>query len=164
MTESGVLSTGFDSRHAFQQAVRTAFELAAERGCAELWLCDVDFADWPLGERSLVDCLTRWGYAHRKLKVMACHYDEVVRSHPRWVTWRRDWAHVVECRAIEHLSPETVPRAWLAPGLCSVRLLDPLRYRGVVDTSAADLIRIEEALQEVWQRSVSAFPATTLGL
>ncbi|AKJ28381.1 hypothetical protein AAW51_1690 [Caldimonas brevitalea] len=129
-----------------------------------MYVCDVDYADWPLGERGVVAALTRWAYAHRKLKVLALHYDEVVRRHPRWVGWRTDWAHVVECRAIEHLSPESIPRIWLAPGLHAVRVLDPLRWRGVIDTERGELTRVAQNIDEVWQRSIPAFPATTLGL
>ena len=28
---------------------------AARAGCRELWLCDADFADWPLGERAVIE-------------------------------------------------------------------------------------------------------------
>ncbi|MCW7538216.1 hypothetical protein OOT46_10190 [Aquabacterium sp. A7-Y] len=154
----------FDSRSGFREALLDAFAQAAQQGWSEIWLCDLDFADWPLGERTVVETLTQWAYAHRRLRVLACHYDDVVRRHARWVAWRRDWAHIVECRAIEHLSPETVPRAWLAPRHRGLRVLDPVRLRGVVEKTSADLIRLHENLDEVWQRSVSAFPSTTLGL
>lgn len=154
----------FESRTAFQDALREAFELAAEHGSRELWLCDLDFADWPLGERVVVDALTHWAYGHRRLVVMASTFDEIVRRHARWVNWRREWAHVIECRAIEHLRPEQVPRVWLAPKQHLVRLIEPTRYRGVAENRGAELIKAEEALAETLQLSVDAFPAHTLGL
>jgi peptidyl-tRNA hydrolase len=154
----------FESRHDFQEAVRAAFEFAAEQGSRELWLCDTDYADWPLGERAVVEALTRWAYGHRRLVVLASSFDEIVRRHARWVQWRREWAHIVECRSIEQLPPQQVPRLWLAPGQHLVRLLDPLHYRGVVENHGVDLVAAHEALNEMLQLSVDTFPAHTLGL
>ena len=152
------------SRSEFHEALRTAFDRVAAQGCREIWLCDPDFADWPLGEIAVVDSLTRWALAHRKLVVLAQHYDEIVRKHPRWVTWRRQWSHVVECRAIEEVEPGAMPSMFLAPGVVTVRLFDPENYRASVSTAAADAVRAKEALDVVLQRSNEAFAATTLGL
>lgn len=154
----------FESRDEFQDSLRHAFDLAAERGATELWLCDPDYADWPLGERTVVDALARWAMSHRKLVLMAASFDEIVRRHARWVNWRRDWAHIVECRMVEHLRPEQVPRMWLARKQHLVRLLDPIRYRGVAESQGPDLLKAEEALGETLQLSVDAFPVNTLGL
>lgn len=152
------------TRGDFQQAIRDAFDLAASQGCKDISVCDVDFADWPLGERGVVEALTRWAYAHRRLRVYAVTYEDVVRRHPRWVDWRRQWAHVVECRQIDDLAAEQVPRLWLAPGLRAVRLVDPLRFRGYVDEAPGDLLRIQQGLEFAVERAVEAFPATVLGL
>jgi hypothetical protein len=152
------------SRSDFHREIVKAFERADEQGCREIWLCDVDFADWPLGERAVVEALTRWAYAHRRLTLLACHFDEVPRRHARWVNWRRDWGHVVECLALSEIEPSQMPCFWFAPGLQAVRLVDPIRYRGFIDTAAADLLRVNEQVQELAARGVPAFPVTTLGL
>lgn len=152
------------SRSEFHEALRAAFDRVATQGCREIWLCDTDFADWPLGEIAVVDSLTRWALAHRKLVVLAQHYDEIVRKHPRWVNFRRQWSHVVECRAIEEVEPGAMPSMFLAPGVVTVRLFDPQNYRASVSTEAADAVRAKEALDVVLQRSNEAFAATTLGL
>ncbi len=152
------------SRGEFQQAIRDAFERAATQGCREIWLCDTDYADWPLGERAVVDALTRWAYAHRRLHMLASSFDDIVRRHPRFVEWRRNWAHVIDCRQLEDLAPELVPRMWLAPGLGAVRLVDPLRFRGFVDAQTADLVPATQTLQDLAEKSEEAFPATLLGL
>lgn len=152
------------SRSEFHEALRAAFDRVADQGCREIWLCDTDFADWPLGEIAVVDSLTRWALAHRKLVVLAQHYDEVVRKHPRWVNFRRQWSHVVECRAIQEVEPGAMPSMFLAPGVVTVRLFDPQNYRASVSTEAADAVRAKEALDVVLQRSNEAFAATTLGL
>ena len=42
----------FTSRTEFHDALRSAFAAAADAGCREVWICDDDFADWPLSERA----------------------------------------------------------------------------------------------------------------
>lgn len=152
------------SRADFHRVLVQSFERAAEVGCREIWLCDVDYAEWPLGERVVVQALTRWAYAHRRLTLLACRFDEVPRRHARWVAWRRDWGHVVECLALPQVEPSQMPCFWFAPGLQAVRLVDPLRYRGFVDTATADLLLMHDRVRELAQRGVPDFPVTTLGL
>jgi hypothetical protein len=152
------------SRAEFHDALRAAFGAAADAGCREIWLCDDDFADWPLSERGVVEQLTRWAQSHRSFTVIARNFDAVARRHARWVEWRRTWSHVVHCRANDELEVGQMPSMLLAPGATSVRLADPVHYRGSVSSEAADAIVWREMLEEILQRSEAAFPATTLGL
>ena len=152
------------SRSEFHEAVRSAFAEAAVQGCREIWLCDVDYADWPLSEPAVVDHLTQWAKAYRKLTLIAQHFDEFPRRHSRWVAWRRTWSHVVECRTNAELEAGKMPTMLLAPGLVTVRLIDPVRYRGSVSRSPADAIQARELVDAVLQRSEEAFPVTSLGL
>lgn len=152
------------TRSEYLDALRAAFERVATEGCREVFLSDVDFAEWPLGEIAVIDQLTRWAMSHRKLTVLAGHYDEIVRRHPRWVAWRRQWSHVVECRAADDLEPGAIPSMLLAPGVVTVRLFDAEHYRASVSTEVADAVRAREHLDAVLQRSCEAFPASTLGL
>lgn len=151
------------TRAEFQASLREAFTEMARAGCREVWLCDDDFADWPLNDREVVEHLTQWAYAHRKLTVIARHFDEVARRHPRWVAWRRQWSHVVECLACEDAGT-TMPTVLLAGGLLVVRLADPLRYRGLVSHEANELQQQRELIDVVSQRAVPSFPATVTGL
>lgn len=151
------------TRADFHAALREAFAGIARTGCREVWLCDGDFADWPLNEREVVEHLTQWAHAHRKLTVIARHFDEVGRRHPRWVAWRRQWSHVVECLACED-AETPVPTALLAGGLLVVRLADPLRHRGLVSHDASELQQQRELIDAVLQRAVPSFPATVTGL
>lgn len=153
-----------DSRNAFHDALRAAFAEAADVGCREILLCDDDFADWPLGERRVVEDLTRWAASHRSLLVVARHFDEVARRHARWVEWRRSWSHVVQCRANNELEAGQMPILLLAPGATSVRLVDRVHYRGTLSRDKADTIVWREALDAVLQRSEESFPPTLLGL
>lgn len=156
--------TLIDSRSGFHDAVRAAFAEAADAGCREIWICDDDFGDWPLNERGVIEQLTRWAQSHRCLTVIARDFDTVSRQHARWVEWRRQWSHVVQCRTNNDLEAGQMPTMLLAPGAASVRLVDRVRYRGSVSRDPADAILWRETIDAVLQRSEEAFPATTLGL
>ena len=152
------------SRSEFHAALRSAFAEAATRGCRELWLCDNDFADWPLGERAVVESLAQWAGSHRRLTLVARSFDEVVRRHARWVEWRRHWSHIVHCRRNAEMESGEIPSVLLASDLLSVSLVDPLHYRGRFSHDASHAVRCREMIDAVLQRSEEAFPVTTAGL
>jgi hypothetical protein len=159
-----ITASPITSRSEFHDALRKAFGELASAGCREVWLSDTDFADWPLGERAVVASLTEWAASHRRLTVLAHHFDDVGRRHPRWVDWRRQWAHVVHCRTNSELEADAIPTLLLAPGVVTVRLIDPVHHGGVVSVDGADSVRCREMIDAVLQRSSDAFPATTAGL
>jgi hypothetical protein len=152
------------SRSEFHEALKEAFAFVADKGCREVFIAAPDFSDWPLGERSVLDELTRWAYTHRKLTVLAESFDEFARRHPRWVEWRRQWSHVVECRAIDEADAGQLAGLFLAPGLLTLRVLDAEHYRASLSFDPADSIRMRDAINTLLQRSEEAFPVTTLGL
>ena len=152
------------SRGEFHAALQSALAEAATVGCRELWLCDNDFADWPLGERAVVESLTQWAGSHRRLTLIAQNFDEVARRHARWNEWRRQWAHIVYCRSNVELESGQMPSVLLATGLLSVNLVDPVHYRGRFSHDAADAVRCHELIDAVLQRSEEAYPVTTTGL
>jgi len=160
-TEPGSLIT---SRAEFHAALRTAFGTLAQHGAREVWLCDEDFADWPLGERATIELLTQWAAASRKLTLVARHFDEVARRHPRWVAWRRDWSHIVSCRTNTELATGEFPTVLLGLGTVSVRLSDNAHHRGRLSHEKADEVHCKEQIDAVLQRSEEAFPASTTGL
>jgi hypothetical protein len=145
-------------------AIRATLADAARVGCRELWLCDVDYAAWPLGERAVVEHLSRWAGSHRRLTLFAASFESLPQCHPRWMAWRRQWSHVVECRALEDIEPGQVPSLLLAPGIATLRIFDTVHWRGSVSRAKADAIRCQETVDALMQRSVESFPATALGL
>jgi hypothetical protein len=157
-------STLITSRGEFHAALRGALAEIATAGCREVWFSDIDFADWPLSETGVIESLTQWAQRPRRLIVLAQHFDDVVRRHARWAEWRRQWSHVVECRANTELEVAQLPCLLLAPGVLTLRLVDPVHHRGSVSREPADMIRDQELLDAVLQRSVETFPVTTLGL
>jgi len=153
-----------DTRAQFQAAVRSAFARIATAGTREIWLCDEDFADWPLNDPQIVEHLSQWASAHRRCTVLTNGYDSLQRLHPRWVHWRRERSHVVHCRTPDESHSSPLPCLLLAPGCVTLRLIDRERWRGSLSTDLADAVRERERLDALMQRSVEAFPSSTLGL
>jgi peptidyl-tRNA hydrolase len=152
------------SRKDFHDALRAALAAAAQNESAEIRLVDPSFNDWPLNERAVVESLSQWVSSRRKLVVLAHSFDEMARRAPRFAEWRRQWAHVIECRAAEEIEADEVPTLLLVPGLVCVRLLDRVHYRGTVSARPSDLVLCQESIDALLQRSVEAFPVTMLGL
>ncbi|WP_411881223.1 hypothetical protein [Polaromonas sp. YR568] len=147
----------------FTDMIRQAFAVAAQQGWREIIVCDPDFQDWPLGERVVVQALNDWSKTGRKFTMLARNYDEVLRKHARFVTWRRTWAHIVECRANASAAADETPSALLGPGWVFERL-DLQRCTGVAGSEPARRVALRERLNERLLKSSPAFPATTLGL
>ena len=153
----------FTGRTEFTDMIRQAFAAAALQGWREIIVCDPDFEDWPLGERVVVQALNDWSKTGRKFTMLAGNYDEVLRKHARFVTWRRTWAHIVECRANASAAADEIPSALLGPGWVFERL-DLQRCTGVSGSEPARRVALRERLNERLLKSSPAFPATTLGL
>jgi hypothetical protein len=152
------------SRAEFLSAARDAFGRAIDAGAREIVMVDPTFADWPLNEPAVIESLGRWIDSQRSLTVLAYSFEEMARQQLRFVAWRRQWSHVVHCRSDPEFEAEQLPSMLLVPGVTSIRLLDRLRFRGVLSDRAVDLTECRETIDALLQRSVEAFPATTLGL
>ena len=153
----------FEGRLEFAELVRRSFALAAEQGWREIIICDASFEDWPLGERTVAQALHDWASTGRKLTMLAQNYDEVVRRHARFVTWRRTWSHIIECRGSASVSASDLPSAFWSPVWVFERL-DLVHSTGVAGPEAARRLALRERLAEKLQRSSPAFAATTLGI
>ncbi len=153
----------FEGRVAFQQLVRDALACAAREGWREVILCDASFADWPLGERAVAQSLHDWSKTGRHITLLAKRYDEVVRRHARFVTWRGTWSHIIEARACAAADPLELPSAIWSPGWVMHRL-DPERCNGYSGAEPERRLALRESLTEWLGKSSPAFPATTLGL
>ena len=138
--------------------------MAATAGCRDIVWADPDFADCPLGERHLIDILSRWAKSHRKLTIMAARFDAMERLHPRFVAWRRTWSHVVHCRQTADADAPLCRACCLRAGLFSLRLFDPVHFRGRFSRSRSDEVHDSEEIDAFLQRSHDSFPVTRLGL
>ena len=152
------------SRAEFRDAVRACLVEAADAGAREIFMIDPTFADWPLNERAVIDTLGRWVGQGRSLTLLAHRFDELPRRHTRFVEWRRNWSHVVRCRADEDLEEQQVPSLLFVPGLVCMKMVDNVNYRGTISGKAVDLATGKETVDALLQRSSDTFPVTALGL
>lgn len=153
----------FSGRDAFADLIRLALATAAAQGWREIILCDPDFEDWPLGERAVAQALNGWSKTGRKLTMLAENYDALARRHARFVTWRRTWAHIVECRQAQAAQPDSLPSVFWSPDWVFERL-DLPRCSGIAGSEAARRVALTERLNEALLHSSPAFAASTLGL
>lgn len=153
-----------DGREGFSVALLSALEVCAEAGARQLWLCDRDFARWPLGQPAVIEALAGWANSRRRLTLLAADYGDFAQRFPRWVNWRRQWSHIVQCLAVHEELADQVPTLLFAPELVAVRLHDGERHHGRVYRESADLVRCRELIEALSQRADESFPVTTLGL
>lgn len=107
-TESG--NDIIDGRAAFHRALTAALDEAATSGAQQLWLCDPDFADWPLAQAPVLDALGRWAHSQRRLTLLAADYTVLGTRFARWLAWRRQWSHIVRCLLVHEEEAPSVPR------------------------------------------------------
>ncbi len=154
-----------DSRPSWLAALPWGVQTATARGARSITCVDVDFAEWPLNDPALLQALTPWlRLPQRRLVLLAAEFAAIPRRHPRFVAWRRDWAHAIDTlRAPEELA-KGLPCALLDDRDLSVQLLDPVHWKGraALDARTAHLLR--EQIDVVLQRSEVSFPVNTLGL
>ena len=161
--QPALLEGRFHGPTEFAEVVRQAFATAALQNWRDIIISDATFKSWPLGERSVAQSLQQWAKTGRTLTVLARNYDEIVRRHGRFVTWRRTWAHLVVCRANSAVAEVDFPSAiWSAGWMC--QRLDLVHSIGTSGSEPARQVVIKERLNECLRRSAPAFPATTLGL
>jgi hypothetical protein len=153
----------FEGRSQFQQLVRDALATAAREGWREIIPADASFEDWPLYERAVAESLQAWSKTGRKMTLLAKNYDDVVRRHARFVTWRRTWSHIIEARAVPSADALDVPSVIWSPGWVLERR-DIDRCNGFCGDEPERRVLMRQTLQEWLQKSTPSFPATTTGL
>lgn len=152
------------SRAEFQAALVWGLNHAMANGARRIWCVDRSFTDWPLDDSRWLAPLGAWlKLPQRQLVLLAESYEPVQRQHPRFVAWRRNWAHTVMAWSPQEGLPP-LPTLLLDDGCLSVQLADGAHWRGraQLDASAAGQWRIE--IDAFLQRSEAAFPVNSLGL
>ncbi len=156
-------SPRFSGRSEFQQLVRETFERAAQEAWNEIIVSDVNFGDWPLGERAVAQSLNAWSKSGRRFTMLAKSYSEMPIRYARFVTWRRTWSHIIECWACPDAELTDFPSAIWTPSWALVRL-DTERSTGVTTKAPAGRLQLHEKLREWQRKGTPGFPASTLGL
>jgi hypothetical protein len=162
-SKSALPEGAFSGRNDFQQLIRSAIAQAAQEGWREMVWFDLNYADWPLGERSVEASLQGWSATGRKLTIVAKRFDTILASHHRFVAWRKQWSHIIEARAVSAASDEEFPSLILSPQWAMQRL-QPALCKGVAGSEPKRRVDLRELTQEWLAISSPAFPATTLGL
>ena len=126
-------------------------------------LSDADFADWPLGERAVLESLNAWATSGRQLHFLAKDFNVVRERHPRLVQWRTTWSHLVEARVCSGAAGEGLPSALWTPHWTLERL-DTKRCTMVASTQAPRRLALRERIDACWHRGAPGFPASVLGL
>jgi hypothetical protein len=147
----------------FNQIIRDALATAAQDGWSEMVWCDANYEDWPLREKAVVDSLNAWAKRGRKLTVLAHHFGAMHRLHPRFVTWRVRWDHIINCRVCKGVDASEMPSALWSPHW-AMRRLDMVRSTGVAGAEPSRRLLLREELDERMRQSGPGFPATVLGL
>jgi hypothetical protein len=156
-------SRRFEGRSDFQQLVRDALATAAREGWRELVLSDATFEDWPLGERVVVESLQAWSKSGRRCVLLAKRYDDVLRRHPRFVTWRGTWSHIITAVGCSSADALELPSALWSPEWVMERR-DIERSIGYCGSEPERRVALRESLDEWLRQATPAFPASTLGL
>ncbi len=158
-----------EGRAAYAQALRETLLALCTQGCREIFCVDASLAEWPWSDRAVIEALTAWAHRGRMLHLQARNYDALRQRHPRFVQWRVTFDHCVDAREYELEGGDTrAPVAALfgagAEPHRSVRLLDASVMRAVSSFEAGDKVLLQQWFDALAQRSVPAFPASTLGL
>lgn len=154
----------FNDRSEFRSAVVDLIIRAADDMSLEMTWCDSNFVHWPLGDPVLLAALVRWGLPRRRLTLLAHDFDEVPRLYPAFTHWRKQWSHVVECRALCDVAPTAVKTLLLVLGTACLKVVDTSHFMGMESSIPADINQVRETIEAVSQRSQPAFAATVLGL
>lgn len=154
-----------DSRATFQAAVSWGFARAIGAGDRRIVCVDRDFVHWPLDEAALHAQWTAWlRQSGRQLVLLAARFDEVPRRHPRFVAWRRNFAHAVMPLEAPPDVASRLPSLLLGAGGTMVRLIDDVHWRGRTSIEESESLPWREEIESVLERSEPAFPANPLGL
>lgn len=153
----------FSGRDAFEQLVRDALNQAAREGWQELILSDATFEDWPLRERAVIQALHAWAKSGRRMIMLAGAYDAVLRNQARFVSWRKTWGHIIDCRVCHAVPAADFPSAiWSRTWF--MHRHDPSRSIGICGHDPERSVQLRELLDEKIRVSVPGFAASTLGL
>jgi hypothetical protein len=153
----------FAGREAFETSIRLSLAHAAREGWSNICLMDADFADWPLGERGVEAALQDWSQTGRRMVLMAKQFDTLRARHHRFVAWRRQWGHIVECWQCTSADPLDFPSGMITPRWALHRV-DREHGVCIAFTESSRILGLQE-LRNEWLRKCSpGFPATLLGL
>lgn len=130
----------------------------------QLWLCDEQFAQWPLGEPEVQAALADWlRLPGRQLGLLAQDFEALARCQPRFARWRPEWMHRIRAVRPDEDAPPWPAIGWLDERTALCWLSRPM-WRARVTTDRASVAQLRRELDAFLQRCVSAWPVKALGL
>jgi hypothetical protein len=163
--DASTLPPAIDGRVAFQRAIIWGFKAALESDARQVVCVDPSFADWPLDDAELLQSLTAWlRLPQRRLVLLAANFDHVPRGLPRFNAWRRNWSHAIEGWQPPDAMAVELPTLLVADRILTVRLIDPVYWRGRASLDQRDARVQSQEIDAVLQRCERAFAVNSLGL
>ena len=133
-------------------------------GTRQVTLVDIDFSPWPLDDVAVVDALTRWiRLPARRLRLVGHRFDLIQRDQSRFASWRKPFAHAIECWSPTDLDAGDMPSVLLLDDIY-VELHDRERWQARQSSERRSLVVQRERLDALMQRCEAAWPVTVLGL
>lgn len=149
----------------FEAALRWAVAHALVQRSRRLTWLDPDFALWPLDDPLLLEGLTAWlRLPQRRLVLLAHHYAELQRLHPRFVAWRRTWAHLIDCWAPGEGTEVRLPTLLMDDRQLCLQVHDSTQWRGRLSLDERAVRQWRDEIDALLQRCEASFPVRPLGL
>jgi hypothetical protein len=153
-----------ESQSEFIDTARTMLSQLDASGTRLATLVDVDFSPWPLDDGAVIDALTRWiRLPGRRLRLVGSRFDVIQRDQSRFSSWRKPFAHAIECWTPTEVDPGDMPSVLLLDAAC-LELLDRERWQARQSSERRSLVLQRERLDALMQRCEAAWPVTVLGL
>ena len=153
-----------DSRSEFVDTALGMLSQLDTGGTRLATLVDVDFSPWPLDDTAVIEALTRWiRLPGRRLRLVGSRFDVIQRDQSRFASWRKPFAHAIECWTPTEVDPDDMPSVLLLDSMV-LELLDRERWQGRQSSERRSLVQQRERLDTLMQRCEAAWPVTMLGL
>ncbi len=157
--------TALRSQADFADALRWALRHSLQQRARRITWMDSDFSAWPLDDAALLQALEAWlRLPQRKLVLIAADYTAVPRQHPRFVAWRRTWAHAIEAWSPEEGVQTEWPMLMVSDGGLCLQVFDHHHWRGRLALDMHAMHQWHNEIDALLQRCAAAFAVHQLGL
>lgn len=149
----------------FHQALGWSLGQAVAARARRMTWVDPDFGAWPLDDDTLLETLGTWlRLPQRRLVLLARDYSQLQRQHPRFVSWRRDWAHAIDAWSPAEGVEARLPTLLIDDQRLCLQMHDTTHWRGRLSLDEHAVRQWRDEIDALLQRCESAFPVHHLGL
>lgn len=149
----------------FHRALQWALGQAVVARARRMTWVDPDFGVWPLDDDALLETLATWlRLPQRRLVLLARDYTLLQRLHPRFVSWRRNWAHAIDAWTPSDGVEARLPTLLIDDQRLCLQVHDTSQWRGRLALDEQAVRQWRDEIDALLQRCEAAFPAHHLGL